>query len=508
MSEIARDLYLLAAVVGLALVVSHAGLPVLAQGAFAAVGGIGALQLERAGLPIGSAVLVAVIGGAVAGAAVGALVARSDRPSVALSTWALAWLAYTALIAFPGLSGGEQGLTRPPVDRLQALFGVSVTLTPRVHVVAAALLCVLALWVTARVRAGAAGDDSAALRDDRELARTLGVPETRRRIELTALAGAIGAAAGAGVSLLLGVAAPADLSPLLSLQLFAAVIVGGTAPVCGPLLSLAAIVAIPRASDAVAALGASDTAATGVVTAALLVACVVLRPLTARLGGPAARPDPPAAPERPIAPAGISARGLDLRLGMVHVLRGVEIDVRPGEIHAVIGPNGSGKTTLLRALTGELPAGGTVSGGPVTRTLQRRATFASLTPYRQLDVASRQGAARRRGGPGAGGGDVLAREIADAGFLSVARAVATGAPVLALDEPAAGLGSADALIAVLRKLAEAGRAIVVVEHDMRLVAGAADVVTVLDDGRVIARGTPDEVLHAPAVREVYLGVPA
>ena len=109
MTEFARDLYLLAAVAGLALVVAHAGMPVLAQGAFAAIGGVGALQLERAGLPIGSAVLLAVLGGAAAGAATGALVSRADGPAIALCTWALSWLAYTALLAFPGSPAASRG---------------------------------------------------------------------------------------------------------------------------------------------------------------------------------------------------------------------------------------------------------------------------------------------------------------------------------------------------------------------------------------------------------------
>src|SRR4051812_23285323 len=225
MTELARDLYLLAAVAGLALVVAHAGMPVLAQAAFAAVGGVGALQLERAGLPIGSAVLVAVLGGAGAGAAPGALVARADRPAIALATWALSWLVYAALLVFPGLAGGEQGLTRPPVDRVEGLLG-TITLTPRVHAVTAAILCVAAYLGAARLRT----DDAAAARDDAELARTLHVPVGRRRIELMAVAGALGAAAGAGVSVLLGVAAPADLSPLLSLPLFAAGLRGGGGP--------------------------------------------------------------------------------------------------------------------------------------------------------------------------------------------------------------------------------------------------------------------------------------
>jgi branched-chain amino acid transport system permease protein len=516
MTELARDLYLLVAVLGLTLVVVHAGLPVLSASAFAAVGGVGALQLERAGMPIGSAVLLAVLAGAAAGGLAGALVARSDAAGVALATWALAWLAYTALLSFPGLAGGEQGLTRPSVDRVQALFGATITLTPRVHVVAAAVLAALAWWATARLRGGPAGADAAALRDDREQALALGVPAARRRIELMAVAGALCALAGAGVSVLLGVAAPADLSPLLSLQLVAAVIAGGG----NPILGFAAIAAIPRLTDALAGAGASDAAATGVVTAALLVACIVLRRRPrARSDGAAA----PAASPRPAAPqpAGellLSARGLDVRLGAAHPLRGVDLELRAGEIHALIGPNGSGKTTLLRVLAGELRADGTVEGERVTRTLQRDAGFPSLTPYRQLRLALRAGErgaalahfAGLADGTREAEHDRQARELLAAGCLPVARAAATGAPVLALDEPAAGLGAAERerLVAFLRRLAAAGRGVLIVEHDMRLVAGTADVVTVLDEGRVIAHGTPAQVASDAGVREVYLGAAA
>jgi branched-chain amino acid transport system ATP-binding protein/branched-chain amino acid transport system permease protein len=80
-----------------------------------------------------------------------------------------------------------------------------------VHLGAAAALCALALWATARLRAGPIGLDAAGLRDDRELAVSLGTPVARRRMQLLAVAGTFGAAAGAGVSLLLGVAAPAEV---------------------------------------------------------------------------------------------------------------------------------------------------------------------------------------------------------------------------------------------------------------------------------------------------------
>src|SRR3954468_13269284 len=109
MIEAARDLYLLVAVLGLLPAVTLAGMPVLAQSAFVAVGGVGALQLERAGLPIGGAGLGAILLGRLAGALTGALVGRVEPPFVALATWALAWLASVTLLGFPQLSGGAQG---------------------------------------------------------------------------------------------------------------------------------------------------------------------------------------------------------------------------------------------------------------------------------------------------------------------------------------------------------------------------------------------------------------
>ena len=82
--------------------------------------------------------------------------------------------------------------------------------------------------------------------------------------------------------------------------------------------------------------------------------------------------------------------------------------------------------------------------------------------------------------------------------------------MLAFDEPAAGLSHAqrETLTAALRALAESGRAILVVEHDLRLVAAIADVVTVLDEGVAIAHGTPEHVIADATVRRVYLGAAA
>jgi ABC-type branched-subunit amino acid transport system ATPase component len=95
----------------------------------------------------------------------------------------------------------------------------------------------------------------------------------------------------------------------------------------------------------------------------------------------------------------------------------------------------------------------------------------------------------------------------DQRILQVLRAAATGATVLLLDEPAAGMSAAETarLAALLRDLAGNGRAVLLVEHNVRFVAAVADRVTVLAAGRVLAEGTPDEVRADPAVREAYLG---
>jgi ABC-type branched-subunit amino acid transport system ATPase component len=95
-------------------------------------------------------------------------------------------------------------------------------------------------------------------------------------------------------------------------------------------------------------------------------------------------------------------------------------------------------------------------------------------------------------------------------LLQIARALGTGARVLLLDEPAAGMSADEraTLRHVLRRLAGNGIAVLLVEHDMRLVNAVADRVTVLDAGQVIARGRPDEVRASPAVQRAYLGVTA
>lgn len=554
--DLATGLYLLLAALGLAVPVAYAGLPVLGQGAFVAVGGFGTALLGPggAGLPLGLACLLAVTAAGLAGLLVALGAHRLDGASLGLATWALAVLVDRVLVAFPGLSGGAQGLVRPaPAHLVSAVLGTDLVLTPAVHVGMAGGACLLAAGALARLARGPGGRDLAALREGPALAASLGVPvAARRRTALTAGA-VLGGVSGSGTCVLLGLVAPADVGPLLSLQLFVAVLVGG-ARWWGPVLGVALLSLLPPVADAAAgAAGADPQRLRGVLTALLLVAVLTLRRLLARPAAAAprtaARSDVPLSAVAPAwTPLLLRARGVRVAFGALQALDGVDLALRGGQVHALVGPNGSGKSTLLAVLAGELrpDAGGVEVVGTadrpgvragVVRTPQRTVVLPGLTPAQQVAVGARGGsrlpaavlrhllavpssrraerraaavvaaALARTGLSGVADADPATLTTGEQRLLQVARAAATGAGVLLLDEPAAGMTADERsrLADVLRALAADGAAVLLVEHDLHLVGAVADRVTVLDAGRRIASGRPDAVRADPAVRRAYLG---
>ena len=211
----------------------------------------------------------------------------------------------------------------------------------------------------------------------------------------------------------------------------------------------------------------------------------------------------------------LEVRGLRVRFGATEVVAGLDLDLAAGTVTGLIGPNGAGKTTALEAISGLAPiAGGriTLDGTSVehlpahrrarlglARTFQAQELFEDLTVAENLQLAG--GASDDHRLP-------AALTHAERSGLALDRAVARGNPsVLLLDEPAAGLDDAgrDVLARRLRDLAGAGTAVLLVDHDMRLVLDVCDRVTVLDAGRVIAEGPPAEVRADPGVVAAYLG---
>ena len=241
----------------------------------------------------------------------------------------------------------------------------------------------------------------------------------------------------------------------------------------------------------------------------------------------------------------LKVKGITRSFGDFKAVNGVDLDIAEGEIHALIGPNGAGKTTLFNLLTGNLPLtageirlrGEVISGLPMdeiarrglVRSYQISSIFPDFTALANIRFALQQ----KRGanfdfwrservleGLHARAHELLAElgldEWADtrAGelpygrkrALEIATTLALDPQVLLLDEPTSGMGREDIgrVVELIRKVS-AGRTVVMVEHNLSVVEGLCDNVTVLARGRVIASGDYAQVAGDAKVIEAYLG---
>ncbi len=242
---------------------------------------------------------------------------------------------------------------------------------------------------------------------------------------------------------------------------------------------------------------------------------------------------------------------LKRHFGGVKAVDGISMTIRSGAIHGLIGPNGSGKSTLVNVISGLYPPtsgrvqlrGSTLPSGSlfrvaqagVARTFQNLQLFGELTAIENIMVALKgvyrsplplvllglgRPEERRAQSDALALLDLIglkdqartkAKDLTYGAqrFLEIARALARKPDLLILDEPAAGLAHPDVIqqIEIIRRVHQRGISIILIEHHMDVVSELCDTVTVLDGGRIIAEGTPEEVKRHPKVVEAYLGQP-
>ena len=241
----------------------------------------------------------------------------------------------------------------------------------------------------------------------------------------------------------------------------------------------------------------------------------------------------------------LRADALTMTFGGVRAVQSVSFNVPPAAVTALIGPNGAGKSTVINMLSGYYqPTSGAVSLGDtalaalpayrvarngIARTYQTSQLFDTLTVEDNVALGMVRGrlggllGSRRYQAPDVrerarallafcgyeGALNVPAADLphVDRRLVEIARALATDADILLMDEPAAGLSREDKtrLAGLLRRIAEAGAGVLLVEHDMALVMGVSDHVVAIDAGRELAKGNPAEIQQSPAVRQAYLG---
>ena len=446
----------------------------LAQGALFGVGAYAAaLSAPFVG---GQAFLVSILAAAIVAALAAAPILRLQSHYFALATLALASLINLVAVHAESLTGGANGLVG---------FGTGL---PRGTILMVLVwICLIpSVFAYVAVFRGSMGESAWLLREAPMVAASLGIDGALWRFLAFVAAGACAGLAGGFSAALSGVVSPEATGFPVMVLCLTSVVVGGVRHPMGAILGAAAAVCVPELFR-----GLHGGWLLAYAAATLAVVLWAPEGLGGLLDGP--RPHlPPPMPARidPVpGPQRLVLERITKRFGGVEALVDVSFELERDEIVGLIGPNGSGKTTLLNVISG----------------LER-----ADEGFIRLDARSIE--------------RLPAHEIARCGIgrtfqapiegeprgADLARVLATDAVFLLLDEPAAGMTERERedLARLLGRLRDAGRGVILVDHDIELLTGVCDRLICLDGGAVVAQGSPAEVRADPRVRASFLGLPA
>jgi branched-chain amino acid transport system permease protein len=482
-----------------------------------------------------TATLVALAVTIAVGAAFGVAVCRASGLAPTMITLAALFVVDQVVKNWEELTRGAGGLTGVPI-----LGGNGVLW----------LGAFIALVVAHQFQESRIGRFAAATRDDELAAPALGISLFTSRYAAWMVSIALIALGGALRAQSLGTVNPKQFTLDAGILVLAMVVVGGMRTVSGTVLGT---IVITVGNEVFRQLG--DPQRLGIERFPdLFLGGVMLAAMLARPGGILGDLDVAAVLRRRMhrratsSPAGagtttadevvLSADGVIVRFGGFTALDGARIAVRPGEVVGLIGPNGAGKTTLFNVITGLVEeTDGRVQLGDIDlsdaspvavaraglgRTFQNLRLFANLSVRDNVAVTAMVAARHRPQRPTPDPDDLLeavglldrAERRADAldygsqRRLELARAAALAPLYLLLDEPTSGMSDAESLemVTAVRSIAQrVGAGVLVIDHDLGFITTISDHIVVLNEGRVLAEGTPDAVRADPAVAAAYLG---
>ncbi|MEP7328509.1 MAG: branched-chain amino acid ABC transporter ATP-binding protein/permease [Betaproteobacteria bacterium] len=552
-------------VVGLNYITGYCGQINFAQAAFYGIGAYTTAVLMLKGLSFWLAMPLAAMATGLCSVVLGVPTLRLRAFYLAMATIGFSEIVQLVLIHWEPVTGGTSGLRGIPGV---SLFGFALQGQLQ-HYYFLLAWAAFGLWLAVRVRSTQLGRSMLALRDTEIAAEVAGVNTTRIKSIALALSAIYAGIAGALYVTYIGYVSPDGFSTGQSIQYYTMLIIGGTGSAVGAVVGTITLTALPELLRFLrewylVLYGLGVIAIIAVLPGGLVGLPRRLRRRSAPTTAPAhvstatVEASPAASASSASAAEAtrtgemiLSIKGVTQRFGGLIALDDVNIDVREGTVHAVIGPNGAGKTCFLNVLTGAyIPQAGSVklldrellglrpfqiTHLGLSRNFQNIRIYPSLsvlenvmvgqacrssintlqsflgTPAsrreeRAIKLAAREalvfvGLSEHADRPA----ESLA--YAQRRLLEIARAIATQPRVLLLDEPAAGMNVQESteLMALIRAIRARGTTIVLVEHNMRLVMGVSDRISVLDFGKKLAEGSKDEIRQNPAVIEAYLG---